>query len=66
MKKNDHFFNYLRGGVLAFLWAISLSIFAQSITVSGKVSDANQEPLTGVAVQIKGSGSGTVTDLDGN
>ena len=40
--------------------------FAQTRTVSGKVSDANGEPLAGVAVMIKGTKSGAQTDFDGN
>ncbi len=35
-------------------------------TVSGKVSDTNGNPLPGVTVLIKGTGNGTVTDIDGN
>lgn len=34
-------------------------------TASGKVTDNNGEPLTGVAVIIKGTTAGTYTDLDG-
>lgn len=40
---------------------------AQAQTVSGQVvSDADQEPLPGVNVLVKGTTMGTVTDLDGN
>ncbi|HHH52428.1 MAG TPA: hypothetical protein ENK91_02120, partial [Bacteroidetes bacterium] len=40
--------------------------FAQNISVSGKVTDANEgDPLTGVSVQVKGTTVGTITDLDG-
>ena len=37
----------------------------QGTPVSGQVTDASGEPLIGVSVTIKGSGSGTVTDTDG-
>ena len=35
-------------------------------TVSGVVLDENGEPLIGVAIQVKGTTSGTITDFDGN
>jgi iron complex outermembrane receptor protein len=38
----------------------------QQQSVSGKVTDESGEPLPGVAVVIKGTTSGTVTDIDGN
>lgn len=37
-----------------------------AITVTGKVTDENNESLPGVNVLIKGSSTGTVTDVDGN
>lgn len=55
-----------------FLWIIyavfmlcSFSAFSQSISVKGHVTDQNGEPLTGVAVMVKGSTTGTITDIDG-
>jgi len=38
---------------------------AQSRLIKGAVSDENGEPLIGVSVTIKGTTSGTATDLDG-
>ena len=43
----------------------SFSVFAQNRTVRGTVKDASGEPLIGVTVQIQGTSSGTVTDMDG-
>lgn len=41
--------------------------FAQKMTVTGKVTDANDaSTLPGVNVSIKGTTSGTITDFDGN
>ena len=58
--------NLFKGFCLVLLSTISLSIYAQDISVSGKVSDTRGEPLIGVTVQIQGTSIGTVTDIDGN
>lgn len=34
--------------------------------VTGSVTDAQQQPLIGVTIVLKGTGTGTVTDIDGN
>ncbi|GHV51076.1 SusC/RagA family TonB-linked outer membrane protein [Bacteroidia bacterium] len=53
-------------GILALLLLLCTgTISAQNVTVSGTVTDANNEPLIGVAVQLKGTTVGTVTDIDG-
>lgn len=49
---------FVAGGFLS-------SVMAQSVTVSGKVTDFSGEPLTGVAVVEKGSSNGVLTDSDG-
>lgn len=49
-----------------FLWVISVSVFAQSQNVTGKVTDASGAPLPGVTVVEKGTTNGNVTDIDGN
>src|SRR5690606_7376442 len=41
-------------------------VFAQNDRVTGKVTDAENEGLPGVNIQIGGTTSGTVTDIDGN
>ncbi len=43
-----------------------MSAFAQKVTVKGKVTDETKEGLVGVSVMIKGTTTGTVTDIDGN
>ena len=50
--------------LLAFL-TIGWQAFAQNV-VTGKVTDAQGEALVGASVQIKGTLTGVVTDLDGN
>ena len=44
---------------------MSLSVFAQQITVKGVVKDPTGEPVIGANVIIKGTTNGTVTDIDG-
>src|SRR5690554_3631488 len=45
----------------------ALGVYAQDITLSGKVTAAdNGEPLPGVSVVVKGTTNGTVTDMNGN
>lgn len=40
-------------------------LFAQKLTVNGQVKDTQGEPVTGANVAIKGTTTGTITDLDG-
>lgn len=50
---------------LAFLWGSVGWAYAQ-YTVSGKVSDERTgEPLIGASILVKGTTTGTITDLDG-
>lgn len=42
------------------------SVTQQSGKVTGVVSDANGEPIIGASVMIKGTSTGSVTDLEGN
>ncbi|HMO40916.1 MAG TPA: TonB-dependent receptor [Saprospiraceae bacterium] len=55
-----------RTALVLSLMLFAISAFAQSLTVSGKVSGPEGEPLIGATVQTKGSSTGTVTDVDGN
>ena len=46
---------------------MTADISAQTIPIKGKVTDSeNSEPLAGVTVMIKGTSSGTSTDIDGS
>ena len=51
---------------LLVLLAGAASLSAQSLTVTGTVSDAAGYPLPGAAVIVDGTGNGAVTDLDGH
>ena len=58
-------FNYLCTLLCAFM-LMSTGLHAQT-TVSGNVKDATTgDPLAGVNILIKGTVSGTITDVDGN
>ncbi len=57
--------NLAKGMMLLLLWAFSVCLYAQAVTVKGTVTDAKGEPLIGVSVQIQGTTAGTVTDAKG-
>ncbi|MEI7421734.1 MAG: TonB-dependent receptor [Prolixibacteraceae bacterium] len=53
--------------ILLFSLMLSFSVlFAQQKSVTGRVTDENNEPVPGANVVIKGTTNGTVTDVDGN
>lgn len=59
----------IKVSVLLFLLGIFTfpAVYAQSgSTITGKVIDAQNEPLAGVSIQVKGTSQGTITDFDGN
>ena len=41
-------------------------LFAQDISVSGNVKDERGDALIGVTIQVKGTTTGNITDVDGN
>lgn len=45
--------------------AAATMALAQSRTVSGVITDAQGNPMPGVAVIVPGTTNGTVTDIDG-
>lgn len=51
--------------LLLALICFTSSAFAQTLKVTGTVSDKNSEPIIGASVTISGTTKGTVTDLDG-
>ena len=50
--------------LLMFLGVVSCAFAQRAIT--GKISNAQGEPLIGASVVIKGTTTGTITDVDGN
>lgn len=50
--------------VILFLLSAGL-VYAQTRTITGKVSDTSGEPIIGATVMVKGATQGTVTNIDG-
>lgn len=50
---------------LVAFFALFTNAFAQKLTVKGEVTDANGDPLPGVAVVLKGTTTGVSTDISG-
>lgn len=54
---------------LALFLLLALTImpaWAQQVKVTGLIVDSSNEPMIGVSVLEKGTGNGTITNLDGN
>ncbi|MCF2488914.1 TonB-dependent receptor [Dyadobacter sp. CY347] len=51
---------------LLLTFTVTAAAFAQDVTVKGKVNDEQSQGLPGVSVVVKGTSTGTVTDLEGN
>lgn len=52
--------------ILVGCLVFSMDVYSQQLTVKGKVTDASDgSPVTGCSVTIKGTNTGTVTDVDG-
>lgn len=68
MKKNRRQFAMGNCKILFVLLAMLLSVsaFAQQLTIRGVVKDASNEPIIGASVLEKGTTNGTITDFDGN
>lgn len=58
--------SFIRHAVMALMIIVTQSGIAQTVTVSGLVTDTHQEPLVGVMITEKGKNSnGVMTDIDG-
>lgn len=63
---NNKLLDILRGIAVSLMLFFSVTLFAQDITVKGKVTDnVFKEPIIGATVVIQGTSDGTVTDIDG-
>jgi len=56
--------NYIRHIGVFVLALMSTALYAQ--TVSGTVTDENNQPLPGATILVQGTNTGTTTDFDGN
>ncbi|MDR0334162.1 MAG: von Willebrand factor type A domain-containing protein [Dysgonamonadaceae bacterium] len=52
--------------VLGSIFLGTTALFSQRMTVTGKVTDAGNQPLIGVSVMVKGTNSGVATDFEGS
>lgn len=50
---------------MLMLLLLAPHVHAQQL-VTGNVTDSNEEPLPGVNILVEGTGTGTITDVDGN
>lgn len=51
--------------MVALIWMLTTTLYAQNVTVSGIVKDPTGEPVIGASVTVKGANTGTVTNFDG-
>ena len=58
--------NLKRGLFLMLMSIVTFGVLSQNITVNGTVKDVSGESMIGVTVQIEGTSTGTITDIDGN
>lgn len=52
--------------LLMLVCFIPFGIYAQTIELTGQVVDRDGEPVIGANIKIKGTTTGTITDLDGH
>ena len=55
-----------RNLLLSLFAFLTFQLYAQDVKITGTVVDNGNVPLVGVSVMIKGTQTGTITDLDGN
>jgi TonB-dependent starch-binding outer membrane protein SusC len=65
-KKNLTKRSFLLFTILTNFLLFSQAVFAQNITVKGKITKEDNTPVAGVSVVVKGSTTGTTTDAAGN
>ncbi len=56
---------FRKATITALMCLLCSIAFAQSHSVTGIVKDVSGEPMIGVNIAVKGTASGTVTDIDG-
>ena len=66
MKRNQHERRMHVSIFIIIMSLLSINAMAQQQKVSGKVTDATGETLTGVSILVKGTTTGTISDINGN
>lgn len=66
MSKRNYFKERISLLILLFAFMTPLGVLAQSIQLTGLVTDATNEPIIGASVVEKGTTNGVITDFDGN
>jgi hypothetical protein len=61
----------MKSNLLKFFLVISISlvyssVFGQTGSVQGKITDAKGEALIGATILMQGTTAGTISDIDGN
>lgn len=57
---------FCRKGVIILLFSfVQFMTFAQTINVTGKVTDQKGDPIPGVNIVIEGTSNGTITNFEG-
>lgn len=65
MKKHNSF--KMKLILSTWMLIVTLGMFAQNISVRGKITDSGDKPVIGATVVVAGAATnGTVTDIDGN
>lgn len=57
---------FMRLALVVATLLVSVNMFAQKVTVTGKITDASGQPVIGAAVFEKGTSNGAATDVDGS
>lgn len=66
MSKKNYFKERIMLLILLFAFMTPFGAFAQTIQLTGLVTDAANEPIIGASVVEKGTTNGVITDFDGN
>lgn len=59
--------NAFRKIIIIFsVFLLSINLIGQEMTLRGKVVSSDNQPLPGVTISVKGTTTGTISDIDGN
>ena len=65
-QKRNHKAYFVATFLLLSMMLLSFNVFCQEYEIKGKVVDGNGKPVPGVNILIKGTPTGTVTNVEGN